>query len=228
MSIPTTPEERLAAWLDGALSPEEALAFEAELAADPALAERAASWRGNDAAIVRAFAPLAEAPIDPAMLARLGLAPAAANDNPPWWRRHAAPLGGALAASLAAILLLVPRGETPQDALSLALDTTPSASAIRLADGRRFEPMLTLRAADGRWCREYRVETSRALACREGGRWKVEAEARSGGSPQQGEIVLAGGASDAALDAAYTRLGAGDPLGREAEAALIQSKWGGR
>lgn len=228
MSVPTTPEERLAAWLDGALSPEEALAFEAELAADPALAQRAADWRGNDAAIAGALAPLAEAPIDPAMLAKLGLAPAAANDNPPWWRRHAAPLGGALAASLAAVLLLVPRGETPQDALSLALDTTPSASAVKLADGRRFEATLTLRAADGRWCREYRVDQSRALACREGTGWKVEAQSKSGGPSQGDGIVLAGGANDAGLEEAYARLGAGDPLGREAEAALIQNEWGGR
>ena len=67
-------EERLAAWLAGALPPDEAAAFEAELAENPALAAKAREWQANDAFIAGAMLPIAEMPIDAAMLAKLGLA----------------------------------------------------------------------------------------------------------------------------------------------------------
>lgn len=226
-------EERLAAWLDGALLPDEAAAFEREMAADPALARRAQEWRANDAFIAAALAPLAAAPLDDAMLARMGLGdpspPLAANDNPPWWRRHALPLGGALAASLAAVLLLAtPRGAPQPDGLSLALDTTPSLQKARLADGRVIEPTLTVRAADGRWCREFRSGAQTGLACRDAKGWRVEATSGRTGPADQGEIGLAGGADGAGLDATYRRIGASDPLGAGEEAQLIAKGWGDR
>ena len=237
-------EARLAAWLDGALSPEEAAAFEAELERDPALAAKAAEWQANDAFIAGALRPLGEVPLDDAMLARLGLAetpaearatappataPAvAANDNPPWWRRHALPLGGAIAASLVAALLLTLPRAAQRDGLSIALDTTPSLKQARLADGRVIEPTLTLRAADGRWCREFRSSGETSLACRGDKGWTVEATAKGEGPARGAEIGLAGGADTAALDAAYRRIGAGDPVGADREAALIAGEWQAR
>lgn len=232
-------EQRLAAWLDGALPPDEAAAFEAELEADPALAERAANWQVNDRFIADALAPLAQAPVDDVLLARLGLAvaepraaalPQAANDNLPWWRRHAIVMGSAVAASMAAVLILstqAARQPRPDD-LSLALETTPSRGTARLADGRTVQPTLTVRAADGRWCREYRMEGGVGLACRDQGRWKVEAKGAGAGPDATAQIGLAGGADGSALDAAYARLGASDPLGADAEAAAMASGWNAR
>lgn len=227
-----TIEERLAAWLDGELSPGEAAEIEAMIEADPSLAERAADWRANDAAIAGAFAPIAEAPVDEAMLARLGLSeparpqPLAANDNLPWWRRHALPIGGALAASLALVAFLGLRGGGP-DPLGTALDTTPSGQVATLADGSRIEPVLTVKSRDGRWCREFRRDSRAALACRSDEGWKVEAQGGEAAS-QSGEFGLATGEDDPALEAAYDRLGAGDPVDAAAERALITKKWGSR
>ena len=164
-------EERLSAWLDGAMTPQEAAAFEAELERDPALAARAASWRANDSFISGALAPLAQEPIGDDLLARLGLAepealPSAANDNPPWWRQRWLRVGGALAAGLALVLVMVQRpADTAQDGgLSFALESTPALQQARLADGRTLVPQFTARAADGRWCREYRVGDHAGIA----------------------------------------------------------------
>lgn len=226
-------EERLAAWLDGALPQDEAEAFEAELARNPELAARAAEWKANDAFIAGALGPIGEAPLDAALLARMGLAepdalPVAANDNPPWWRRHALPLGGAIAASLVAALLLTMPQKPERDALSLALDTTPSLKQVRLADGRMIEPTLTVRSGDGRWCREFRSNGETSLACRGDQGWTIEASAKGSGPADGGEIGLAGGGDSAALAGAYQRIEASDPLGVDQEAALIAKGWGER
>ena len=226
-------EERLAAWLDGELTGDDFTAFEAEIAADPELAALAAEWHANDSLIANAFAPVAEAPIDQAMLERLGLAekpgPQAANDNPPWWKRHSLPLGGAIAASLVAVLVVAPRGSgDPRDPLSLALDQTPSLAQADLPDGRKITPMLTAKAADGRWCREFGDGSSVAVACRDGkGSWIIEAKGKGAAPADNAEFAVASGADDAALNAAQVRLKLADPLDATAEQALIAKKWGG-
>lgn len=229
-------DERLAAWLDGAMTAADAAAFEIELARDPVLAERAATWQANDRRIAEALAPLVAEPIDPDWLGRMGLAepapvvPEAANDNPVWWHKRWVPVGGALAAGLALVLLVVVRQPAgPQDGgLSLALDSTPALQQARLDDGRTIEPLLTARAADGRWCREYRIGDLAGLACREPQGWKVEAEAKTAPAANPGEIQLAGESGNAALEKANVRLGTADPLGAADEAALIANKWGDR
>jgi len=225
-------QERLAAWLDGAMSETEAVEFEKLLDSDPELAARAAEWQANDQFIAGAFAPLADAPVDPAMLERLGLAePApsvAANDNPPWWRGRGWALGGgALAASLALAVTLLGQGGNPArpDELSLALDNTPSLQTATLADGRTVQPRLTVRAKDGRWCREYISGDQDALACRGDKGWEVMARGKAAAQQGGGDVALAGGEDGAELDAAYARIGASEPLEAQAEAELIKGGW---
>ena len=218
--------ERLAAWLDGALPPDEAEAFAAEVARDPALAAQAEAWRAHDQQIAEALTS-ADRPIDDALLARLGLAPApvAANDNPrgPAWRWLAA--GSALAASVAAAVMLTLQTAAPADPLSTALEQTASLASATLADGRTITPTLTVRAADGRWCREFREGVETALACRAGGRWTVEARAKAGAAADPGAIAMAGGADPEPLDAAYAKLKASDPLNAADESALLAKHW---
>ncbi|MFM5894761.1 MAG: anti-sigma factor family protein [Novosphingobium sp.] len=226
-----TDDDYLSAFLDGALPPDEAARFEARLAADPALAARVEALRANDSFMAQAFAPLAQATIDAETLAKLGLAPAvpqAANDNPPWWRGRALPLvGGSLAAGLALVLVLTGRPHAPNDdGLSVALETTPSLKTAELADGSTVEPRLTVRAADGRWCREYVRGDVEALACREKSGWKViDQAAAPKGEGVQGDVVLASGADAASLSSAYASIGASDPLDAAAEAKAMVSGW---
>lgn len=225
-------EDQLAAFLDGTLDPAEADRFAARLEAEPELAARAERWMANDRRIAAAFAPIAEEPIGPDLLAAMGLAktpaPAAANDNPPWWRRYGLPLGGALAAGIVAALVLAPQGRAPQHDLSFALETGRALVPVRLADGRTVTPTLTVKAADGRWCREYREDAAVGLACRTDGGWKVEATGRGDGPARGDAIAVASGADGSALDGAYRRIGASDPLDGKAEADLIAKGWPAR
>lgn len=221
-------DERLAAWLDGALSAEETEAFAAELEANPALAAKAEAWQANDRTLTGAFFAN-ERPIDDELLARLGLvaaAPVAANDNPRSARFGWLSAGSAIAASVAAALFFTLRPPAPVDDLSGALDRTASLATAQLADGRKVTPTLTVRAADGRWCREFRDGADTALACRAGtGSWKVEARTRAGEAQDSGTIAVASGADPAALESAYAKLGAADPVGAADEQALIAKGW---
>ena len=229
-------DERLAAWLDGAMPPHEAEAFAAELERNPALAAKAEAWQANDSALASAFFAN-ERPIDDALIARLGLAPqpvvapmvapmTAANDNPRRVRFAWLAGGSALAASVAAAMLLTVSPSSLVDGMSDALERTASLGTARLADGRTITPQLTVRAADGRWCREFRTGDETALACRAGaGQWTVEARAKGKAAQDPSAIAVAAGTEAAALDAAYQRLKASDPVDAANERALIAQGW---
>lgn len=222
MSDNRSRDERVSAALDGEASKEEAGA----IASDAGLRAQAERWRANDAAIRAAFDPVAESAIDEALLARLGLAapseqpgPSAANDNPPW-RRWLLP-AGAVAAGVAAMLALVPASGSID--LDRALDTTPSGQ-IAMVDGAELRPVLTVRAGDGRWCREYAYRGNRDLACRGTDGWSLEGRV-TGPAAKPGEIQIAGGEAETGLEVAYAKLDATDPVGPADERAAIAAGW---
>lgn len=222
-------EDKLAAFLDGQMDDAEAAAFEARMASEPELAARAEAWLSNDRRMAAAFAPIADLPLPAGLIDTLKAeAPKvqAANDNPPWWRRHAVPLGGALAASLVAMLVLAPRPDTvgPKD-LAFALETGRSLTPVQIADGRTITPTMTVRAADGRYCREFQEGETLGLACRKDGQWTIEAQTKGAGPAAQNDIAVAGGADAGALAGAYDRIGAADPLGAAEEDRLIAKNW---
>ena len=248
MTGPQSREERIAAFLDGALDDAEQAAFEAELERDPALAAEVERMMGNDALLRDAFSGPIEEGVDNALLARMGLAkgaPAkvadlderraspsvAANDNPPFWRRWQVPLGGAIAAALALALFLTnQQGAAPGADFNAALDGTPSGQVAALDGGQKLKPLLTFQAGDGRFCREFSIGMGDAggtgIACRSDNGWQVEALDKGATELAEGsEIALASGEDGAGLDAAYARLKAGDPLAAEHETALISSDW---
>ncbi|MGC1470546.1 MAG: hypothetical protein WA793_14315 [Sphingorhabdus sp.] len=225
--------ETIAAYLDGSLTGDERLRFEAEMQADAALAVEVSQWQANDAMLRAAF-PIADGGVDAAMLNRLGLAepkklPIAANDNRWSWGRIGL-AGGAIAASLAvAIVLLQPtaKGLADEQQFQIAMESLPSGQTINLASGNPIGPVLTFRARDGRYCREFAGDrVGGGIACRSEGEWMVEAtSARGADTGNSNQIRTAAGSDPAALNAALDRLGASDPLNGENEKGLISSGW---
>jgi len=251
----TPSDDQISAWLDGTLSPEETAALEAAMDADPALAERVLRWQENDAKLKAA---IPEEPVSADLLARLGLqepAPTSTVTNLADARaakveaeaakaslltRLRWPALGALAASVAAAVVLftqspgtAPAGLEGSQAFQVAMQSNPSTKASVLEDGRRAAPVLTIRAGDGRYCREFSVAggsgDESGIACKSGERWTVEAQVKGTVGPDtSGEIRTAAGADGSALDATYDRLKASDPLPVEDEAWLIAGRWAGR
>lgn len=225
--------ETIAAYLDGSLTGDERLRFEAEMQADAKLAAEVKQWQANDAMLRAAF-PIAEGGVDAAMLSRLGLAepkklPIAANDNRWSWGRIGL-AGGAIAASLAvAMVLLQPsaKGLADDEQFQIAMESLPSGQTMNLASGDPISPVLTFRARDGHYCREFAgSRVGGGIACRSDGKWKIEVSTSHGADTgNSNEIRTAAGSDPAALDATLERLGASDPLNSENEKGLISSGW---
>lgn len=245
-------QERISAWLDGTMTPEEAAAFEQEMEGSPELAVIVERWRQNDARLRAAYATPEMSEISGALLERLGLADsqpadnvvaidgfrkrsAAQNDNPvsTRWRW---PLVGSIAASLVVAVAVgsfwlgQPSGIESQPAFQTAMNSGNSGVAVALNDTKTLTPVLSFEAGDGRFCREFAVEGpvegNQGIACKTGGRWTVEALVKGGGAlPVNGEIQTAGGKDGASLDAVYSRLGAGDPMSAEKEKTFISNGW---
>ncbi|HEV2866935.1 MAG TPA: hypothetical protein VGX37_10490 [Allosphingosinicella sp.] len=233
-------DERIARFLDGAMSAEERADFERDMEQRPELALQAERWRANDERLKAAF----ELPLPEGMAERLGLAaPAApvidlaaarerraARRLPAWtWA------GGAIAASLIAALSfsLVNRGQSGDlsrnAAFQVAMQQLPSSRSQPLDGGGSVTPTLSFVDGSGRFCREFAVageDPQLGVACRDGGAWRVEGT--SPGSAQgagSGGYRTAEGADTATLDPIYERLHAGDPLDPARERELIGRGW---
>jgi anti-sigma factor RsiW len=91
MTVVNVSDELLSSWVDGELGAAEAAQVEAWLDTHPEAAERAAQWAEDRSALQALFAPVAQEPVPPEMLATL-------------WRRPGLPRW-ALAASAAGLLV---------------------------------------------------------------------------------------------------------------------------
>ena len=234
--------ERLSAYLDGALSPDDAKQLEAEMLADPKLAERLATLKASDETLRAAFAgPMTDAVPDrfmvllgePKSADMVDFAAARAKRDrsrprPAWFDWRA---GAALAASLVAVVVVGSQFRSPigpdatQIAFNTALDRTPSGQQATLANGTTLSPRLSFAARDGRFCREYANGADLGVACRDNAGWHVEAFAKGQAASGGEEGYATAGGEGGALDPAYARLGAGDPIERKAESALIAKGW---
>lgn len=241
-------DEDLCAYIDGHLDGARRTALEAALAQDVKLQARLATLQGADESIRAVFdtPDMAETPDHfRRMIAESGVPGDkvvffAKKPRPMDWRmavaaslalaigvgggffagRGSAPAGG----SSTAAIFLSPDSEAPLFAL---LESTPSAVTQPLDATGTFKPVLTFRASDGRFCREFEVshqtEAATGVACRTDGEWRVELLVASNARDEAGYAPVS--TQHAAIDGALAQLGASAPLSVEEEAALLKRDW---
>lgn len=234
-------KDRLAAFADGELTPEEAAAVVMHLADHPADQAYVDEVMAANAALIQAFDRPMREPVPPRLLATIRgeQAPTKVIAFP--GRRLMAFGGMALAASLALGAVLVQTEPsvrvavgplTQKDALHDPLQRLPSGQTLGLSDGVDLTILASLPVTDG-FCREAELIDRNAdrldmlLACKQGSGWTVVmtlSEVLPEDLSEQG-FVPAGGSETQALTLWLDKMGAGMALDAEAEALAIGRDW---
>lgn len=230
-------EEQIIAYVDGELSPIEALRFERAMAADTELVAAVERHRELRGWLTGHFAPVAAEPV-PDRLAQIlggGSNVVAFPTRPP--RRSFAFPGGRYAAIAATLVIglvvgqMVPRetsgpvqvrGGTimAQGALADALDkdlaATPGDSVYRVG--------VSFVSRDRRYCRTFSGSAGAGLGCRGPEGWALERFVAGGGAQAQGGYRQAASPSAEILGAAQEMM-TGDPLDADAERQARDGGW---
>ena len=227
-------EKMLSAYLDGELAPAEAARLAARIAANAELALRVARHRRLDE-LLREAAPETPTPDDDPLVERILSAaqprrPTASARKPAW-----TPQGALVAAALGAVAMLLgvavgrfaPHGDlqmastglVAKGALARALEHQPSGVD---ASGGAVRVALTLRAGDGRFCRQFVLKDAvQGLACRQADGWRVLATAEQ---PKAAGGYRPAGGEDGPVDRAIQALGA-QMLDPTDEARALRRGW---
>lgn len=224
-----TRDERLVAYADGELSGEQLAQFEAELAADPGLAQAVEGHRALARRLSAAYAPVLDEPVPSRLTSAVRQQPVARR-GPPQWAAMAACLVAGVAAGVG-----LARFSGPQPGPLLARDGVltaagPLETALTAQLAAQTGPIklgLTFKTSAGRYCRTFQSPEDRlaGLACREPGGWTLQATARMAPQQAQGEYRTAGSETPGAVLAAVDSLIAGAPLDAAAERAARDSGW---
>jgi len=217
--------DRIMGYVDGELDAAARKAFEAEMAADPALAAEVAAHRDLARRLTDAYGPVADEPVP----LRLTLAAQAANDTPP--RR----LNLAWAGMAACLVVGVLAGRfvlAPEPGVGVGTELAARSDLARaLEDQLAPQPGtvrigLTFRDRDGGYCRTFQSRPDRlaGLACRGDDGWQVRTATRwtPGGAPDYRTA-----ASDMPIEvlAAVDQALSGDVLDAAQERAARDRDW---
>lgn len=217
--------DRIMAYVDGEMAPPARKAFEAEMAADPALADEVASHRALGLRLAEAYAPV----LDEKPPERLRLAASVANDPQP--RRHGL-TWAAMAACLVAGVVAGRATDPPATRIGVGAEVPARTDLARALEGQlAAEPGvvrigLSFRDHEGRYCRTFqsRSEGAAGLACRSGGRWRLETATRWK-SPTDPDYRTAASGTPPEVLAAVDRSLAGETLDATQERAARDAGW---
>lgn len=119
----------------------------------------------------------------------------------------------------------------PDTPLYRVLESTPSADVVNVPQqNAAMRAVLTFRAKDGRFCREFEIlagaRGATGIACRQQGEWHTEVLLSAAAAPPVGNLYTpAGGSDERAVDEVADRLIQGDALGADDEARILSSGW---
>lgn len=226
-------DDTLMALADGEIDGDDAARLHAQIAADPALADRYALFTQSADWVKAAALADPEAAVSPDLEARIremaATPPSEAENVVPLhrpasrWQPVAVAASLALAVGLSAGLFLAPGApETGAGVLSAAvqerLGTLPSGAQAELPDGRRVSVVASFTDSAGAFCREYETtaqggDSHVGVACRNGDDWTL----RFAMATVSGSEGYAPASSLEVLDGFYAAAGASQPLSAEAE-----------
>jgi hypothetical protein len=233
-------DEMLIAHADGELPADAAARVEAALVADAALAARYAALTGAGHAARQAFAAVAREPVPDRLLAAVlaadasAAAPPPAPANAPGTGRRFVAVAAALVLGLALGHLTAPLlsggGEQPfaslPPSLVAALSAGASGDRMETAGAPAVTVLSTHRLGDGTICRAVDIAgkaPAAALACREGGGWRLVALV--GRTSEAGGTYRPASDLDPLLQEVLDQRGAGPALAPGEEAALRARGW---
>lgn len=240
-SLNIVNDERLVAYIDREFDEQRRAGIAAVLARSAFARERAAMF-GQTGLLVRRAVDFEIDQKVPERLLRLFDPPVPEAEAPPAAPARSRYRGLALAACAAGIAVVagtawLQRGVGEPGAaavLQQALEASASGTSVAFGDGEVM-PLLTLRDADGRYCRQYRMLTGPAeggalrygLACRGGAGWTTEVTVAgtATGTPEAGAYRPASGAGDAGLSALDTASAGYQRLAPAEERALLAAGW---
>jgi len=241
-------DEMLMAFLDGELSTEQNARVEQAISDDTALAARLDRLAQVSELASQAYQPVLGEPVPQRLLDAVwqnnegqpendeGQSGASVVNLATRRRSAAGYLPMAIAASVALViggLLGQQFASDKTDAhnpLYVALEQTPSQQRFEAENGNMIMPVMSFRASDGRYCREFRISADRkvsvGVACKQQGYWNTEILLAADNRPADSQSYQpASGHSPAALDAVLDSLWAGVAYDLTEEKSLIQEGW---
>lgn len=223
-----TPDQRLLAYIDNELTPDERSLFEADLAADDRLAGEVAKHRGLSARIAAAYAPVAtESP--PARLKIAAGAAILAGGHRFGWLELAG-LAAALAVGVTAGALFWPEPGalvTRGGVLIARGDLDKILTTALAAQGGPIKVGLTFKTKAGHYCRTFQSAPDRlaGVACRDQGHWLTRTVTALSPPPATPAGPAADTAIPPAVQASVDAIIDGTPMDASAERATRDRGW---
>ncbi|MFD1612729.1 anti-sigma factor family protein [Sphingomonas tabacisoli] len=223
----TIDRERLGAYVDGELGEIERRRFEADLAADPALAQQVEAERRLRTLLKARFDPIAEQTVPDRLIA--AVREGAAVTPLPTRKSWGVPQWAAIAASLVVGIVggqaLRPHGEIAErggalvasGSLGRALET--QLASIQ-APGAEVRIGLTFKDHQGAWCRSFEKAALQGIACRGADGWSLRQTMAGASAATEYRQADSG-----ALAAAAQGMAGGEPLDAEQERRVITARW---
>jgi hypothetical protein len=241
-------DDKLSAYLDGELQPEEMEQLARDIAADAALAARLNRLAAANETFLRAASDIDVVPLPAGVTALLAGAEKREDARvvPFRPRRIAAfliehrAIAASLVCAVAAYGFATLSGRAPDlptssgviasgSPLHRVLEQGASGATVRLAGGVEVKPQLTFLTTDDAVCRQYALTSAsgavEGIACRQDDGWRVQVASFAAGRIADSDYQTAASGRSAALEAFIDAYISGAPLNAHQENEMLARDW---